>query len=86
MTFIHRTAASSPASASPHQALTPQLLTRIRSEFSEMPGLRLTMQQARRLLNLDTITCAAALSVLQAAGFLATTREGAFMLADQSVV
>ena len=86
MTFIHRTAAFLTTPASPQQALTPQLLTRIRSEFSEMPGLRLTMQQARRLLNLDTITCAAALSVLQAAGFLATTREGAFMLADQSVV
>ena len=63
-------------------ALTPQLLTRIRGEFSEMPGLQLTLQQARRLLNLDLLTCSAALSLLEAAGFLATTRDGAFVLAE----
>jgi hypothetical protein len=86
MTSIDRTPGSPAIPASPQQSLTPQLLTRIRSEFSEMPGLRLTLQQARRLLNLDTITCAAALSVLEAAGFLAKTREGAFVLSEGSAV
>jgi hypothetical protein len=73
---------ASPAARAPTKpTLTPQLLTRIRGEFREMPGLRLTLPQARRLLGLDMVTCSAALAVLQAAGVL-TRRDGAFMLAD----
>ena len=64
------------------QALTPQLLTRIRAEYREMPGLRLTLLQARRLWAVDIMTCSAALAALEASGFLATTRDGAFVLAD----
>jgi len=30
-----------------------QLADRVRGEFAEMPGLRLTMRQAQRLWNLD---------------------------------
>jgi len=63
-------------------ALSPQLLTRIRAEYREMPGLRLTLLQARRLWGVDVMTCSAALAALEASGFLATTREGAFVLAD----
>jgi|RhiMethySRZTD1v2_1073278.scaffolds.fasta_scaffold3267329_1 hypothetical protein len=74
---------ASPATRAPTKpTLTPQLLTRIRGEFLEMPGLRLTMPQARRLLGLDMLTCSAALAVLKAAGVLATTRDGAFVLAE----
>jgi len=62
--------------------LSPQLLTRIRSEYREMPGLRLTLLQARRLWGLDVLTCSAALAALQTAGFLAVTRDGAYVLAD----
>jgi hypothetical protein len=61
-----------------------QLLNRIRSEYREMPGLRLTLLQARRLWGLDILTCSAALSVLEASGFLNTTRDGAFVLGDAS--
>ena len=60
----------------------PQLLTRIRGQYRECPGSALTLQQARRLLGLDTMTCAAALAVLERAGFLATTRDGRFVLAE----
>jgi hypothetical protein len=63
-------------------ALTPQLLTRIRAEYREMPGLRLTLLQARRLWGVDIMTCSAALTTLEASGFLASTRDGAFVLAD----
>ena len=63
-------------------ALTPQLLTRIRAEYREMPGLRLTLLQARRLWGVDIMTCSAALTALEASGFLSTTRDGAFVLAD----
>jgi len=47
-----------------------------------MPGLRLTLQQARRLLGLDLATCSAALAILQTAGFLIRTRDGQFVLAE----
>lgn len=46
-----------------------------------MPGMRLTLLQARRLWGLDVITCASALASLESAGFLAKTREGAYVLA-----
>jgi hypothetical protein len=82
MAFIQATSASPATPASTKSTLTPQLLTRIRGEFLEMPGLRLTLPQARRLLGLDMLTCSAALAVLEAAGVLATTRDGAFMLAE----
>lgn len=62
--------------------LSPQLLARIRSEYREMPGLRLTLLQARRLWGLDVLTCSAALTALETAGFLCTTRDGAYVLAD----
>ena len=60
---------------------SPLLLGRIRAEFTEMPGLRLTLLQARRLFGLDIVTCSSALAALQASGFLATTRDGAFVMA-----
>jgi hypothetical protein len=62
--------------------LTPHLLARIRSEYLEMPGLRLTLLQARRLWGLDILTCASALAVLESAGFLQTTRDGAYVLSS----
>ena len=62
--------------------LPPQLLARIRSEYREMPGLRLTLHEARRLWGLDTKTCSAALTALLASGFLSSTRDGAFVLAE----
>jgi hypothetical protein len=47
------------------------LLQRIRSEFLEMPGLRLTLPQAQRLWGLDASTCEAALRQLLETKFLA---------------
>jgi hypothetical protein len=58
------------------------LLARIRSEYAEMPGLRLTVLQARRLWGIDILTCSAALTALEAAGFLARTRDDAYVLAS----
>ena len=81
-------AVTRPSIATPNRAaltpsaLSPQLLNRIRSEYREMPGLRLTLLQARRLWGLDILTCSAALSALEASGFLSTTRDGAFVLGD----
>lgn len=50
--------------------IDPGLLTRIRGEFLEMPGLRLTLQQAQRLWGLDRNTCVCLLDTLIDSGFL----------------
>lgn len=55
------------------------LLTRIRGEFDEMPGLRLTFPQACRLWNLDPSRCLAVLEHLVAEGFIYETADGAYM-------
>jgi len=43
---------------------------RIRAEFSEMPGLRLTLSQTQRLCGGDRATCEAALHTLVDEEFL----------------
>jgi len=55
------------------------VVRRIRGEFLEMPGLRLTPEQARRLWRLDETSCEAVLGALVDAHFLARTRDGAFI-------
>jgi len=59
-----------------------EVVRRIRGEFLEMPGLRLTSNQARRLWCLDEMACEAVLGALVDACFLARTRDGAFVLKD----
>lgn len=55
------------------------LLARIRGEYREMPGLRLTVAQTCRLWQLDAPTCAAVVEGLVAQGFIIRTRDGAFV-------
>jgi hypothetical protein len=47
-----------------------ELVCRIRGEFSETPGLRLTIDQGMRLWSLDRSTCVRVLNALIATGFL----------------
>jgi len=64
----------------PEPALNKEeVLRRVKGEFLEMPGLRLTEPQARRLWGLDRDSCAALLGALVEANFLFQTRDGAFM-------
>jgi len=58
---------------------TDEVLRRVQGEFLEMPGLRLTDAQARRLWGLDAASCDALLGALVDAKFLFRTRDGAFM-------
>ena len=60
------------------------LLQRIQCEFLEMPGLRLTERQARRLWNVDSVACAAILRILVDGGFLFRTPDGCFMHVEQA--
>jgi DNA-binding GntR family transcriptional regulator len=55
------------------------LTTRIRGEFTEMPGLKLTMAQACRLWHTDENAVQQALETLVAEGFVTRTASGAFM-------
>jgi hypothetical protein len=57
----------------------PELLARIRMEYLEMPDLRLTIRQARRLWNLEPTLCDELLSALVNEGFLARTHDGSFL-------
>ena len=61
-----------------------EVVRRIRGEFLEMPGLRLTPEQARRLWRLDETACDAVLGALVDARFLARTRDGAFVRDDHN--
>jgi hypothetical protein len=55
------------------------LLMRIRMEYVEMPGLQLTGGQARRLWNLDQITCDDILATLVEEQFLTRTARGTYL-------
>ncbi len=55
-----------------------ELLQRIRGEYLEMPGLRLTAEQATRLWSLDLDTCTSLLDALVDARFLARSRDGRY--------
>jgi hypothetical protein len=61
---------------------TALMLYRIRGEFLEMPGLRLTAEQASRLWHVDAATCIEVLGRLVADRFLTRTRAGAYVRAD----
>jgi len=63
---------------------TEEVLRRVQGEFLEMPGLRLTEAQARRLWGLDAASCGALLGALVDARFLFRTRDGAFMRLEQA--
>lgn len=60
------------------------VLRRVQCEFLEMPGLRLTEAQARRLWGLEPTACSALLETLVNAKFLFRTRDGAFMRIEQA--
>ena len=56
-----------------------EAITRIAVEYIEMPDLKLTAGQARRLWNFQADVCDRALAALVARGFLVQTRTGAFL-------
>lgn len=58
------------------------LLVRIKAEFIEMPGLRVTPWQAQRLWGLEPGPCDEALTALVGAAFLRRTPNGSYVRAD----
>ena len=58
----------------PHNAL----MTRIRGEYLEMPGLRLTLEQAQRLCGVERTLCKRVLDALVQTKFLCVKSDGAY--------
>ena len=54
----------------------------IRTEYTELPRLRLTFRQAQRLWDLSIDACAGALAALEDARFLARTADGVYLRPD----
>ena len=56
------------------------MLNRVRGEFLEMPGLRLRVEQAQRLWNLDRASCEIVLASLVESKFLRRYSDEAYGL------
>lgn len=54
------------------------LLDRLRAEYREMPGMRLTRAQVQRLCGIEAATCQQMLDALVAAKFLCVNADGAY--------
>jgi hypothetical protein len=59
--------------------LNEEVVHRIRGEYTEMPGLRITLPQAQRLWGLDAALCRLALDCLVQTGFLRRTEAGQYL-------
>jgi hypothetical protein len=55
------------------------VLERVRAEYREMPGLKVTPSQARRLFGVEPSMCAALLDALTNEHFLVRTADGQFV-------
>ena len=55
------------------------LVARVRGEYGEMPGLRLTVSQACRLWHVDVATCEMLFEQLVREGFLYKTEMSAYI-------
>ena len=60
-----------------------RIVCRIREEFREMPGLRLTPAQATRLWGMEHAVCREVIDKLVEASFLRWTPSGAVTRADR---
>jgi len=54
------------------------LLERIRSEYLEMPGLCLTLEQTQRLFSIERVACQGVLDALIDMKFLCLTAKGGY--------
>ena len=59
------------------------IVDRVRSEFIEMPGLRLTPAQAARLWGMDDALCQHVISALVRSAFLRWTATGMVVRSDR---
>ena len=57
-----------------------RILDRLRGEFREMPGMRLTLEQVQRLCGIEPPLCKLALQTLVEEKFLRLGSDGAYVL------
>jgi len=56
-----------------------ELTHRVQAEYTEMPGLSITLRQAQRLLGIDHETCAIVIRTLVDCRFLRRTPQGRYV-------
>jgi hypothetical protein len=66
-----------------HDLKTTDLLRLIQAEYREIPGLKLTKVQARRLWGIEEHVCEALFTALLTSRFLTETATHAYVLADR---
>jgi hypothetical protein len=66
-------------------ALYRQAFDRIRAEYLEMPGMRLTSAQVQRLSGVDAVICKQVLDDLVLAKFLHAHDDGGYARGSESV-
>ena len=66
-----------------HSEAMTALATRVRGEYTEMPGLRLTARQAARLFGVSPTVAEAVLHELRQASVLARSSNGSFSLVTE---
>ncbi len=65
----------------------PNVLTRLRAEYLEMPGLRLTAEQVQRLCGIERMTCQSVLDALVNVQFLCVRSDGTYArLTDGEII
>jgi hypothetical protein len=62
------------------EARVENIVSRVRGEFIEMPGLKLTFAQAQRLWGLARSTCEAVIDRLIESPFPVWARDGALLI------
>ncbi|HEU4688719.1 MAG TPA: hypothetical protein VFS23_10180 [Vicinamibacterales bacterium] len=65
-----------------NDAIDGRLIERVLGEYREMPGLALTVDQARRLWGCDAMSCRRVADVLVERRVLRWTREGRLVRAE----
>jgi len=69
------------ADVQPARAAVRRLMAQVQAEYAEMPGLSITLSQARRLWAVDQETCREAFERLVATGVLRITTTRRFVRA-----
>jgi hypothetical protein len=63
-----------------------QILERLRAEYLEMPGMRLSLEQVQRLCGIERSMCKVALDALVETKFLCRRTDGAYVRLDDASV
>ena len=68
--------------AAKDDSIDARLVERVLGEYREMPGLALTIEQARRLWGCDAVTCQRIVDVLVERHVLRWSRDGRLIRAE----